>query len=241
MLCATIAAMLDEIVALVVPPRCAACGMPGRRAADVLCAGCRRGLPWLPAQCCARCALPLPHARRACPAQDAAFATAWSAVAYEGAARDAMHALKFSAARPLARVMAAQIAAGAPPGLLAAAPPQTALVPVPPHPRRRRSRGFDPAELIAVALARRSGLPLRRVLRRGHAPSHQLGASRAARRDAANLHFLARGAPPPRVVLVDDVHTTGATLDACARALRAAGSVHVAAITWARTLDERPR
>jgi ComF family protein len=231
--------MLTEIVALVVPPRCAACGAPGRRAADVLCAGCRRALPWLPAPCCARCALPLPHVGGRCPARDAAFDAAWSAVAYAGSARDAMHALKFAAARPLAQVMAAQIAAAAPASGLLSTPGAT-LVPVPPHPRRRRARGFDPAELIAVALARRTGLPLRRVLSRGHAPSHQLGASRAARRDPANLHFAARTrAAPQRAVLVDDVHTTGATLDACAHALREAGSQHVAAITWARTLDER--
>jgi len=238
---ATITAMLAEVVALVVTPRCAACRAPGRRAADVLCAGCRRGLPWLPAPTCERCALPLPHSRGRCPARDAAFAAAWSAVAYDGAARDAMHALKFAAARPLAQVMAAQIAATAPPALLARSQPHTAIVPVPPHPHRRRARGFDPAELIATALARRTGLPLQRALRRAAQASHQLGASRASRRDPGRLHFTARGPAPPHVVLVDDVHTTGATLDACARVLREAGSEHVAAITWARTLDEWPR
>ncbi|MDP1850738.1 MAG: double zinc ribbon domain-containing protein [Solirubrobacteraceae bacterium] len=231
--------MLAEVVALVTPPRCAACRAPAGRAAEVLCAGCRRALPWLRGPCCERCALPLPHARGRCPARDAAFDRAWAAVAYAGAARDAMHALKFCAARPLASVMAAQIAANAPPALLPAGPSDTVLVAVPPHPRRRRTRGFDPAELIAVALARRTGLPLHRALRRGRAASHQLGASREARRDAANLHFAARGPAPPRVALVDDVHTTGATLSACAAALRQAGSEHVAAVTWARTLDER--
>jgi len=230
--------MLAELVALVAPPRCAACGGQGRRAADIVCASCRRGLPWLTAPCCQRCALPLPCGRR-CPARDAAFESAWAVVAYQGVAREAMHALKFAGARPLAQVMAAQIAANTPPALLATA--GTTLVAVPPHPRRRRARGFDPAELIAAALARRTGLPLRRALRRGRAPSHQLGASRAARRDPARLHFAARGHAPPRVVLVDDVHTTGATLSACARALRAAGSEHVAALTWARTLDDRLR
>ncbi len=229
--------MFWELVALVAPPRCAACGASLRRATDVLCAACRRALPWLARPCCARCALPLPCGR--CPARDAAFDAAWAVVAYEGVARDAMRALKFAAARPLAAVMAAQIAASAPEALLA---PGVTLVPVPPHPRRRRARGFDPAELIAVALARRADLPLARPLRRAGTGSRQLGASRAQRLDPAKLEFSAVGRPlPARVVLVDDVHTTGATLRACATALRCAGSRQIAAVTWARTLDERTR
>jgi predicted amidophosphoribosyltransferase len=230
-------ALLDELVALIAPPRCAVCRRaPGGRAGEVLCAACRRALPWLGAPCCPRCALPLPHGRGGrCPAACAAFDGAWAAVAYEGAARDALLALKFSAARPLADVMAAQIAAGA------ALHPQATLVAVPAHPRRRRARGFDAAGLIAAALARRSGLPLARALRRGGGASRQLGASGAARRAAAGLAFRACGTPPERVVLVDDVHTTGATLHACAVALRTAGCRHVRAITWARTLDDRSR
>lgn len=225
--------LLHELVALLVPPRCAACAAPCGRPDDVLCAGCRRALPWLDAACCPRCALPPPHPRGGCPAADAAFAAAWAAVAYEGAAREAMHALKFRAARPLAGVMAAQIAAGAPAALLDA---RATLVPVPAHPRRRRARGFDPAELIAAGLARRSGLPLARALRRRPTAARQLGASRATRRAAGGLGFRARGAAPARVVLVDDVHTTGATLHACALALREAGAERVSAVTWARTL-----
>lgn len=223
--------MLAELVALAVPPRCAVCRAPGRRATDVLCGGCRRALAWLSAECCERCALPLPCGRR-CPARGAAFDAAWAAVAYEGAARDALHALKFARARPLAGVMAAQIAAGAPPGLLAGA----AIVAVPAHPGRRRTRGYDPAELLSRALARRTGLPLARVLRRGGGAVRQLGASREVRRAPGRLRITAVGAAPARAVLVDDVHTTGATLDACAAALRAAGAQRVAAVTWARTL-----
>jgi len=224
--------MLDELVALAVPPRCAACRAPGRRAADVLCGDCRRALAWLGAGCCARCALPLPHGA-GCPARDAPFDCAWSAVAYEGAARDALHALKFRAARPLAGVMAAQIAANAPPRLLS---PGAVLVPVPAHPARLRSRGFDPAELLARSLARRAGLPLRAALRRDRARSRQLGASREERLRAGRLGFAPRGPAPPQVVLVDDVHTTGATLGACAAQLRAAGCKRVVAVTWARAL-----
>jgi ComF family protein len=229
--------MLAELLALLVPPRCAACRAPGGHADAVLCADCRRALPWLAAPTCPRCALPRPCGRR-CPARDAAFDAAWSAVAYDGAARDAMHALKFHGARPLAGVMAAQIATNAPAGLLAS---HATLVPVPPHPGRRRARGFDPAELIAVALARRTGLELSRPLRRGRSRSQQLGASREQRRDVGGLDFQARAGAPATVVLVDDVHTTGATLHACASALRVAGSRSIAAVTWARALDDRPR
>jgi ComF family protein len=224
--------MLAELVALAVPPRCAACRAPGRRAADVLCGACRRALPWLARPCCARCALPLPHVR-SCPARAAPFDAAWSAVAYDGVAREAMHALKFSAARPLASVMAAQIAANVPAALLRDG---AVIVAVPAHPARRRTRGFDPAELLARALARRTGIALADALRRGGAPSRQLGASRDVRRELGRLGFAARGPAPRDVVLVDDVHTTGATLATCARALRDAGAERVLALTWARTL-----
>jgi predicted amidophosphoribosyltransferase len=222
--------MLAELVALAVPPRCAACGAPGRRAADVLCGACRRGLPWLSPQRCPRCALPLPCGPR-CPARDAPFDAAWAAVAYAGSARHALHALKFAGARPLAGVMAAQIAACAPPALLAGA-----IVAVPAHPGRRRARGYDPAGLLARALARRTGLPLPAVLRRDGGAVRQLGASRDVRRAAGRLGVVAVRAAPPAVVLVDDVHTTGATLAACAAALRDAGAQRIVAVTWARTL-----
>jgi predicted amidophosphoribosyltransferase len=327
-----------ELVALVVPPRCAACRAPGRRAADVLCAACRRALPWLAQErCCPRCALPLPHVagrpacaatgdgagaemfeEACCPARGAPFDAAWSAVAYEGVARDAMHALKFSAARPLADVMAAQIAANAPAALLpsaVAAPhaarpsalvappaartsaylappaartsaqlappaartsaylappaartsaqlappaartsaylappaawrsvfveapvPELAIVAVPAHPARRRTRGFDPAELLARALVNKTGLPLARALRRAAGSQRQLGASGDERRAAGRLGFEPRGPAPRTAILVDDVHTTGATLSGCAAALKESGALRVVAITWARTL-----
>jgi predicted amidophosphoribosyltransferase len=222
--------MLAELVALAVPPRCAACRAPARRAAGVLCASCRRALPWLPATCCERCALPLPCAP--CPASAAPFDAAWAAVAYEGVARDALHALKFAGVRPLADVMAAQIAVAAPPGLI-----DGAIVAVPAHPGRRRARGYDPAELLARALARRTALPRARVLRRsGRGDVRQLGAPRHVRTAPGRLAISAAGRAPRRVVLVDDVHTTGSTLAACAAALLRAGTEHVVAVTWARTL-----
>ncbi|MGN6188834.1 MAG: ComF family protein [Conexibacter sp.] len=224
-----------ELVAALAPPACLACGAPLVAADARLCVPCRRALPWLPQPRCERCGLPLPCASRAgrCPAAAAAFERAWAPLAHDGPTRQLVAALKFRGALPVARLMAAQIAASVPRDLLTGA----TLVPVPLHPSRRRARGFDQAALIAAALGRRTGLPLHPCLRRDGAPTRQLGADRAARRDAAARQRLTvRGPVPGHALLVDDVHTTGATLDACARALRAAGSRRVEAVAYARTL-----
>jgi predicted amidophosphoribosyltransferase len=106
-------------------------------------------------------------------------------------------------------------------------------VPVPAAPLRGRWRGFDPAEEIACELAHRTGLPLEPCLRRSQA-ARQVGRTRAARL-AAPPRVRTRRAPPPSAILVDDVLTTGATLTACARALRSAGSRRVVALTFARS------
>jgi ComF family protein len=226
--------MLHDLLAVLVPPLCAACLIPLPRAGDVVCGGCRRALPWLRGPQCIRCALPL-TATHACPAARQAFDAAWAAVGYAGVARDLVAALKFRRARPLADVMAAQLAAGAPRSLLAGA----TIVPVPAHPAHLRSRGYDQAGLLAGGLARRTGAPFARPLRRRGPLRSQLGASRAERLERGRIDVTVRGAVPARVVLVDDVHTTGATLDACARALRRAGGGEVIALTWARALPGR--
>lgn len=226
--------LATELLAALAPPACLACRAPLTDAAEPLCAHCRRALPWLRDPRCPRCALPAPchRAGGACPASAAAFARSWAPLAHAGPARALVGALKFRGALAAADLMAGQIAAGAPDELLAGA----ALVPVPADPARRRARGFDQAMSIAAALGARSGRPLAACLRRG-AATRQLGAGRAARRAAAaRLPLTVVGRPPARALLVDDVHTTGATLDACARALRAAGAVDVAAVTYTRTL-----
>jgi predicted amidophosphoribosyltransferase len=231
--------LVDELVAVLVPPACLACARPLNSAGKPLCASCRRALPWLPEPRCPRCALPRPC--RPCPAARAPFDAAWAPLAHDGPASALVAGLKFRRRLAVADLMAAQIAALAPPGLLA---PPAVLVPVPTHPRRRRARGFDQAERLAGALARRTGLPPVAALRRCGPAAHQLGASRAARLAPGRLGVVAAGPAPARAVLVDDVHTTGATLHACATALRAAGVEWVACVTYARALrgaDKRPR
>jgi len=223
---------LAELLALVAPPACAACRTPLAAADRLVCGACVRELPWLRGLRCPRCALPS-HLSRGCPAAGAAFAAAWAPLAYDGVARRLVVALKFRGALALADLMAAQIAANLPRGLRDA----RAVVPVPPHPARRRRRGFDPADVLAVPLARRLDLPLVRCLRRRGGGGRQVGAGRAQRRDPRRLAVEGEGpVPVARVLLVDDVHTTGATLDACARALTAGGCPSVIALTYARTL-----
>ena len=220
--------------ALLAPPRCVSCRRPPPRPGDPLCRACRAALPWLLGPRCPRCGLPAPCGTR-CPMAGGAIARAWAPVAFEGPARAVVHALKFRGALGLAELMAAQMVAGAPPGLLDPRP-GVALVPVPTPAGRRRRRGFDHAARLADAVAARTGLPVVRCLRRAGASPRQAGARRAARLAEGRVRVAVCGPVPPTPVLVDDVHTTGATLQACARTLVASGALQVSAVAYARAL-----
>jgi predicted amidophosphoribosyltransferase len=221
---------IAELLALAAPPLCLACRSPLGRADELLCADCLRALPWLRARRCPRCALPR-HRPTGCPAARAAFTASWAPMAYDGPARALVQALKLRAALPAVGIMAAQMAATMPLDLRAGT-----VVPVPPQRSRRRTRGFDAAGSLARSLAARVELPVAPVLVRTDRAPRQSGSGRAVRRAAGRIVVTATGAISGAVLLVDDVHTTGATLDACARELRRAGAAPVVAATYARTL-----
>jgi ComF family protein len=225
--------VVAELLAIVVPPACVVCRAALPRADLRLCASCTRALPWLPGRTCPRCGLPS-HRRTGCPAAASAFERAWAPLAHDGVARELVAALKFRGALPVAALMAAHIAANLPADVRDSAPP--VIVPVPPQVARERRRGFDPAGALARALAPRLGLPQRACLRRRDRERRQVGATRAQRRRTGRIAIDLRSPPPLRALLVDDVHTTGATLDACARALLAGGTREVVALTYTRTL-----
>jgi predicted amidophosphoribosyltransferase len=178
---------------------------------------------------CTRCTRRLadaePLSGRGAPGLD----RAWSSAPHEGVARDLVAALKFRRLLPVAELIAERINWLAPAGLLGGS-----IVPVPTARLRSAARGFDPAAEIATALSELAGIPLHPCLvRRGG--GRQVG-KRRAQRIGHPPHIQPRGEVPRSVLLLDDVLTTGATLSACARALRSAGAIRVAAITFTRRL-----
>jgi predicted amidophosphoribosyltransferase len=131
--------------------------------------------------------------------------------------------------------MAAQIAANAPSGWLGG---PAEVVPVPLHPARARKRGYNQAALLATALAQRTGLELNDCLERAGPRGTQVGRNRTQRLAgiAGAVRLDPQRAPPPgHAILVDDVITTGATLVACAHALREQRAIPVIAVAYART------
>jgi ComF family protein len=203
---------LRPLLSLVAPPLCVCCGASAG-SAEPLCARCRAGLRWLPPD-------PAPHG--------------WAPLAYEGGARALVRTLKFRGAVGLAATMAAQIAATAPDELLDG----FTLVPVPIHPSRLRRRGFNQAEWLALEVGERRGCPVSVCLERVGRAATQVGLDRLGRMESIEQSIRVRDGyeVPKRVVVVDDVITTGATVAACAGALFDGGAELVGGLAYARTL-----
>jgi predicted amidophosphoribosyltransferase len=178
---------------------------------------------------CTRCTRRLAEAEPLVGSGPPGLDRAWSSAPHEGVARDLVTALKFRRLLPVAELMAERVHWLAPASLLSGA-----IVPVPTARLRSLGRGFDPAAEIAAALAERTGVPLRPCLIRSGG-GRQVG-RRRAQRIGHPPHIQPRGEVPRSVLLVDDVLTTGATLSACARALRSAGAVRIVAVTFTRRL-----
>jgi predicted amidophosphoribosyltransferase len=162
-------------------------------------------------------------------------------IAYEGVGRELLARLKYRDARQAVAPLADAIAARADAGRGIDAWTIDAVTWIPTTDRRRRERGFDQAELLARAVARRLGRPCRRLLRR-LGDDHQTGRSRSERLRGPTL--VAAGVPPRNVLLIDDVVTTGATVRAAVEALTNAGAVRVqpwAAAATPSVLNKRQR
>jgi ComF family protein len=217
---------------LLLPQRCLVCARPGAQ----VCAQCRTALRRVVAPLCERCGTPTawPVRRCAeCSGRRLAFARARSAVEYDDPVRRIVAAWKERGLRRLADWAAAVVAEVLP------RPVAAAICWVPADRDRRLKRGHHAAERLAAALATAWELPSSGLLARRGSSSRQRGMSREARRRNVADAFVPKGAVPARVVLVDDVFTTGATVNAAASALRRGGAGHVEVVTFARTIRIR--
>jgi len=235
-------ASLARLANLALPPRCPGCGEV--TAADHrFCARCWGSLRFLGPPWCARCQLPFEFDRGEdalcgeCLADPPPHDGVRAAVAYGDVAREVALKLKYSGRLACAETMAHAMARLMPEDV-------GLLVPVPLHRWRIWSRGFNQAALIAGTLSRTSGVPVDvELLRRVKATPVLRGLGPRGRTKAvAGAFALAKEAKPKlagkAVVLVDDVHTSGATAAACARVLKRGGAGKVILLCWARVLGD---
>jgi ComF family protein len=230
----------NHFVRVLLEPECLACERALHRPLDgAVCPACWGSIASVTPPWCARCGEPLPHAQvdvcTRCARQPPSFLSARSAGRYEGVLRDVVHAFKYGRRRALSRPLGRRLrTAGA--LILEDA---DAVVPVPLHPWRRLQRGFNQAD----DLARELGLPVWRGLARTRHGPPQAALPAARRRANVRAAFRVRSPRLPyrHIVLVDDVMTTGETLEACSRALLEAGVESVRALTVARAAAELPR
>jgi ComF family protein len=233
--------MLKPALDFALPPRCPGCGAV-TEAPHRFCLACWAQLAFLGEPCCARCALPFGYATDgeaecgACLADPPDFDRLRAAVAYGDISRKVALKLKYGGrpgvAATMARFMARHVVAEE--GMLVA--------PVPLHRWRIWRRGYNQSALIAAELAWGAGLEtrldlIRRVKRtpplRGMTPRERREAVRGAFRIDDRYKAEVRGRA---VLLVDDVYTSGATANACARILRRAGALRVDVLCWARVV-----
>ena len=215
------------------PPRCAACGRPGA----ALCQPCLATATRLPHPHCRQCTRPLTYGDQCarCRLEQRRINRLFVPYAYTPPILQAVHRFKYANKRYLAADLAALAMSALPTDLRV-----DLVVPVPLAPSRARQRGYNQGRLLAAEVARRLDLPLdARVLIRLRDTPPQTSLPRARRlRNVRGAFRALRKLSGARILLVDDVTTTGATLEAAARALRRRGAVWVGALALARTPEE---
>jgi len=207
-------------VDLLFPQWCVGCGKEG----DLICRSCHHSLPRIMPPLCPRCGKPQLSGILCSPFR------------FDGVIRQAIHQLKYRNLRALAATLAELLQ-----DYLATNPvPGEVLVPVPLHPKRIRERGYNQSSLLAKELGKLTGLPVADdcLIRQQHTPPQAKTATVDERRNNVANAFTCRDSrlQDRQVLLIDDVSTSGATLDACAVALKAAGATTVWGLVLAREI-----
>lgn len=240
--CRAAGSVLSALADVLFPRSCAGCGAGMERSPGHVCWDCLAGLEWIREPFCAWCGDPLAAERPApalcagCARRMPAFDRARSAVRFRGVSRDLVHAFKYRGATWLAPDLVALLRACY--GLYFARAALDLVTYVPLHAARERDRSYNQARLLAEGLAGECpGLAVAGTLVRMRPAPSQTRLTAALRR--ANVHGIFAVENPAavrgrRILLVDDVMTTGATVDECARMLKRAGAALVGVLTVGR-------
>ena len=229
-----VAKLKGRVVDFLFPRWCVGCGKEG----EFICDSCRRSLPRVMPPLCPRCGRPQPSGALcpACVSWQAEIDGIRSPFRFDGVMRQAIHQLKYrnlrAIAEPLAKLLNDYLATYPIPGEV--------LVPVPLHQKRLRERGYNQSSLLAKALGKLTNLPVVDdcLIRQRHAPPQARSTTVEERRSNVAEAFACRDhrLKGKQVLLIDDVSTSGATLDACAAALKAIGATSVWGLVLAREI-----
>jgi competence protein ComFC len=223
---------VSALADLFFPQRCVGCE---RRASDLLCPHCFEALPHVGRPICARCGTPTAFETFVCDeckGVDFGFESARAPLRYEGVGEEIVHALKYRGYTRVVERLAVPLMLG----VLDRGARFDAVVPVPLHRSRLRRRGFNQAELLARGVAAGLNAPVSDKLRSVRRTRDQVELSAAERRANVEGAFAARERVWGKILLVDDVFTTGATTSECAEILLRGGAQEVHAVSLCRTV-----
>ena len=227
---------LQRISGILYPGRCVLCDRILEKSAQMVCRDCRPLVRFIEEPRCCRCGRPLESDTEAycenCKIHPRLFERGFAPFVYDGAVKEAIMRLKYGHRAENARFFAKSMYVCGKPFLTETAP--QALVPVPIHRERRMRRGYNQAELLAEALSDLTGIPVvkNRILRvRGTAPQKELGMQQRKKNLAGAFRITGETGRdrmiPARVLIVDDIFTTGSTIDTLAALLLRAGAEKV--------------
>ncbi|MFN8471337.1 MAG: ComF family protein [Anaerolineae bacterium] len=229
-LLATSGSTYKTVLDILFPPRCVVCNAAG----EWFCATCRRKIIPLTRPWCPRCHLALPTETlcETCRGADVALDGLIAVGVHDGVLRTTIHAYKYDNRPPLAAILSSLIVEAMKRDIFAA----TLVMPVPSHPRRIAQRGYDHTHLLASRVAAGLGLPYdNKSLSRVRFTPPQVGMTAKERHaNVANAFGVTPLSDHRRILLVDDVYTSGSTMRACAKELLANGADAVIAAVVAR-------
>lgn len=233
------ASAIHTLLDFLFPSECRICRKPVRESSTpFFCAACWSGIKFLDGPSCPRCGEPYvspiagDHLCPPCERRLPAFDRAMSACRYDGVIAEAIHLFKYGKKIGLGRPLGALLSEHLPRDVSA-----DLVIPIPLHSRRLRAREYNQSLILAEVVARRRRIPLAvSVLKRTVDTRPQIGLKRSERRANVRGAFAAesRGLAGKRVLLIDDVYTTGATAGECAKALKSGGAESVVVATLAR-------